>query len=135
MFYLKLWNIVMFSIWEKRNCYIFAKFNIKYFGGKICNNKGINNSEIYSNENSTIGGYAKFQRCLGGIIYSEHFSNVNLFKGEISDNFAKNNSKSNIISPQEDKITNIAYMVQLYFFQILNLKYLMILLFQIIHQI
>ena len=30
---------------------------LNIFGGKICNNTGINNSEIYSNENSSNGEY------------------------------------------------------------------------------
>ena len=31
--------------------------SLNIFGGKICNNKCINNSEIYSNESSTNGDY------------------------------------------------------------------------------
>ena len=80
---------------------------LNFFNGKICKNKGINNSEIYSNENSTNKDHYLFQRSMGGVIYSEYFSKLNLYKGEISDNFAINNSKSNIITPKNGKITNI----------------------------
>ena len=34
--------------------YLFSS-TLNVFGGKICNNKEVNNSEIYSNENSTVG--------------------------------------------------------------------------------
>ena len=80
---------------------------LNVFGGKICNNKGINNSEIYSNENSTNGTYSLNQRILGGIIFADSLANVNLYKGEISDNYAVNNSKSNIITSKKEKTTNI----------------------------
>ena len=81
---------------------------LNVFGGKICNNEGINNSEIYSNENSTNGAYSLDQRLLGSVIFSENCSKVNLYKGEISDNIAINNSKTNIISPKNGKTTNIS---------------------------
>ena len=94
--------------YEVRGAAIYLQSStLNIFGGKICNNKGINNSEIYSNENSTNGDYTLNQRFLGAIIYSDNVSNVNLYKGEISDNIAINNSKSNIIAPKNGKITNI----------------------------
>ena len=80
---------------------------LNVFGGKICNNKGVNNSEIYSNENSTVGNYSLYQRVMGAVIFSDNFANINLYKGEISDNIAINYSKSNIITPIEDKTTNL----------------------------
>ena len=79
---------------------------LNIYGGKICNNKGINNSEIYSNENSTKSGYSLNQRCLG-IIFSEYFSKIYLHKGIISDNTMINNAKTNLITPKGEKITNI----------------------------
>ena len=80
---------------------------LNIFGGKICNNTGINNSEIYSNENSSNGEYSLNQQCYGCAIYAENYARVNLYKGEISNNIAINNSKSNIITPIDEQITNI----------------------------
>ena len=76
-------------------------FNIEFFWGKICNNKSINNSEIYSNESSL------YQRCLWTAIYTEFFSKVNLYKGEISDNIAINNAKTYLITPKDELKTNL----------------------------
>ena len=53
---------------------------LNIFGGKICNNKAINNSDINSNQNSTIGGYSINQRCMGAVAFCENSSDVNLFK-------------------------------------------------------
>ena len=49
--------------YEVRGAAIYLQSStLNIFGGKICNNKGINNSEIYSNENSTNGDYTLNQR-------------------------------------------------------------------------
>ena len=65
-----------------------TSFNM--YGGKICNNQSINNSEIYSNENSTNNNiksnYNIYQRCFGTAIYADYTTKLNLFRGEISNN-------------------------------------------------
>ena len=80
-------------------------------GGKICNNQCINNSDIYSNENSTNNdvetAYSVYQRCYGGVIYADYVSKVYLHKGEISDNITQNNSKINLITPKVAKKTKV----------------------------
>ena len=93
--------------WDARGVAITMRCStLNFFGGKICNNKSINNSEIYSNENSTNGGYL-YQLCLGTAIYTEFFSKVNLYKGEISDNLAINNAKTYLITPKDELKTNL----------------------------
>ena len=79
--------------------------------GKICNNQGINNSDIYTNKNSTNNNNhietSLTQRCSGVGICAEGSSEIFLHKGEISKNFAKNNSKLNFITPVNGKITKM----------------------------
>ena len=85
---------------------------LNIYGGKICNNKGINNTEIYSNKNSTNNNstnlYGLYQRCCGIAIFEDIYSKVNLYKGEISNNIAINNAKVSLITPNENKKTNIS---------------------------
>ena len=82
------------------------------YGGIICYNEGKNNTDIYSNENSTNNSssqlYALFQRCFGIAIFAQSYSEIYLYKGEISNNCARNNAKSNLISPKEKNLTNLS---------------------------
>ena len=84
---------------------------LNMYGGKICNNQCINNSDIYSNENSTNNNvetvYSVYQRCYGGVIYADYVSKVYLHKGEISDNITQNNGKINLITPKVAKKTKV----------------------------
>ena len=80
------------------------------YGGKICKNEGINNTDIYYNQNSTNFNsqlYGIYQRCSGIGIYGETYSKIYLYKGEISNNYAKNNAKTNLISPKEKTVTTL----------------------------
>ena len=82
------------------------------YGGKICYNEGINNTEIYSNKNSTNNNNIKifglYQRCFGIAIFGQRYSKIYLYKGEISNNYARNNAKSYLIEPNEKTITNLS---------------------------
>ena len=72
------------------------------YGGIIFKNEGINNTDIYSNQNSTNYNsilFGLYQRCSGIAIYAQEYSKFYLYKGEISNNYARNNAKSNIITP------------------------------------
>ena len=84
---------------------------LKMLGGKICNNQLINNSDIYSNENSTnnetSSTYSVIQRSTGAAIYADYVSKVYLCKGEISNNTAENNAKINLITPNGEKKTKL----------------------------
>ena len=89
---------------------------LNMYGGKICNNQCINNSDIYSNENSTNNNvetvYSVYQRCYGGVIYADYVSKIYLRKGEISDNIAQNNGKINLITPKVAKKTKVGGITQ-----------------------
>ena len=90
-----------------------STFNM--FGGKICNNQLINNSDIYSNENSTNNGntaYSVSQRSIGAAIYADYISKVYLYRGEISNNTAENNAKINLITPKGEKKTKLSSISQ-----------------------
>ena len=81
------------------------------YGGIICYNEGINNIDISSNKNSTNNNsklYGLFQRCLGIAILSENYSKLYLYKGEISNNYAKNNGKLYLVEPKENTITKLS---------------------------
>jgi len=105
-------------IFEVRGVVIFMNCAKLYmYGGKISNNEGINNtnifSNIFSNKNSTNSNnnqklYGLYQRYLGIAIYSEGYSKIYLYKGEISNNYAENNAKSNLIEPIEKTITKLS---------------------------
>ena len=81
------------------------------YGGVIYNNEGINNTDIYSNKNSTnsinSNLYGLYQTCSGIGIYGQSYSKIYLYKGEISNNYARNNAKSNLISPIEKTKTSL----------------------------
>ena len=82
---------------------------LNMFGGKICDNEAINNTDIYSNQNSTNGNNRAFslsQRIYGTGIFGEK-SSIFLYKGEISNNCSKNNAKTNLITPIEKTVTNL----------------------------
>ena len=99
--------------YDSRGAGIYLNSSILYFsGGIICNNEGINNTDIYSNQNSTNNNNPKTltlsQRCLGIGIFVDNKSSIYLQKGEISNNKATNNAKSNFITPNDNnKKTNI----------------------------
>ena len=100
--------------------YLHDLFKINYVWWKNIQ-KWRNNSDIYSNENSTNSNsklYAIYQRCAGIAIYGETYSKLYLYKGEISNNYAKNNAKTKLIFPKEKAFTTlkvllIAFMDQL----------------------
>ena len=102
------------SIFDIRGVGIFLSCSTLYmYGGIICNNEGKNNTDIFSNNNSTNNNnYIKlnglYQRCSGVAIFSENNSKLYLYKGEISNNYARNNTKSTIIEPKENTITNLS---------------------------
>ena len=82
------------------------------YGGIICYNEGKNNTDIYSNENSTNNTnsklYALCQRCSGIAIFAHSYSKIYLYNGEISNNYARNNAKSNLISPKGNTLTKLS---------------------------
>ena len=81
------------------------------YGGIICYNEGINNTDISSNKNSTNNNsklYGLNQCCLGIAILSENYSKLYLYKGEISNNYAKNNGKLKLVEPKENTITKLS---------------------------
>ena len=83
---------------------------LNMYNGKISGNKGINNSSIYSNINSTnlkVKNVGLNQSCQGIGIYANKNSEIVLHKGEISNNIAINNGKIFFITPKNDKITKI----------------------------
>jgi predicted DNA-binding protein YlxM (UPF0122 family) len=85
-----------------------CKFNMHE--GKIIKNKGINNSSIYSNINSTnikLKNSVIHQNCQGIGIFASNNSEIYLHKGEISNNTAINNGKIHFITPQKNKSTKI----------------------------
>ena len=99
-------------IYDSRGVGIFMYCSIlNMYDGKICNNEGINNSDIYTNKDATNNNNAKtlnlYQRCLGIGIYADLNSHIYLHKGEISNNKAINNAKTNLITPVGDKKTNL----------------------------
>ena len=76
--------------------YMINKSILNMYDGKIINNKGINNSIIYSNFNSTIlkDKNAKLEQNCNGIgVFATKNCQVFLFKGEISNNMAINSGK------------------------------------------
>ena len=86
--------------------YMINKSILKMYGGKIVNNKGINNSIIYSNINSTIlkDKEAKLeQNCKGVGIFTNKNCKLFLYKGEISNNSAINSGKIFIKKSQNGK--------------------------------
>ena len=90
--------------------YLINKCILHMYGGKISNNKGINNSVVYTNINSTnlkLKNAGLNQSCQGIGIFAHKISEVYLHKGEISNNIAINNAKTFIISPQNGKNTQI----------------------------
>ena len=87
------------------------KCTFNMYNGKITNNKGINNSCIYSNINSSCVKTKNsliHQNCRGIGIFASNNSEIYLHKGEISNNTAINNGKINFISPKNDKNTKIS---------------------------
>ena len=90
--------------------YMNNKCILNFYNGKICNNKGINNSCIYSNDNSSnlkIKNAALHQNCQGIGIFASKNSEIYLYNGEISSNSAINNGKIFFITPKNDKNTKI----------------------------
>ena len=86
--------------------YMINKSILKIYGGKISNNKGINNSIIFSNLNSTIlkDKEAKLEKnCKGIGIFANKNCKVFLYKGEISNNIAINSGKIFIKNPQNSR--------------------------------
>ena len=101
-----------YYIYDSKGVGIFMNCSIlNMYDGKICNNEGINNSDIYTNKdainNNNPKGINLYQRCLGIAIFSDLNSHIHLYKGEISNNKAINNSKPNLITPDNDKMTNM----------------------------
>ena len=98
---------------EVRGAGIHLMFSKLYmYGGIICNNEGIINTDIYSNKNSTNNNskeYGIYQRCFGAAIFAEDHSKIYLYKGEISNNYSRNNAKYNLIEPIEKTITNLNF--------------------------
>ena len=91
--------------------YMNNKCILNMFNGKITNNKGINNSSIYSNINSS---HLKVnvnrnlhQNCQGIGIFASKNCEIYLHKGEISNNTAINNGKIFFKTPNNEKISNI----------------------------
>ena len=83
---------------------------LNMYNGKICNNKGINNSSIYSNANSSnlkIKNATLHQNCQGIGIFASKNCEIYLHKGEISNNTAINNGKIYFVKPKNDKNTKI----------------------------
>ena len=90
--------------------YMINKSILHMYGGKISNNKGINNSVVYTNINATnqkVKNAGINQSCQGIGIYAHKNSEIYLHKGEISNNFAINNAKTFLITPQNGKNTQI----------------------------
>ena len=90
--------------------YMINKSILHMYGGKISNNKGINNSFVYTNINATnqkIKNAGINQSCQGIGIYAHKNSEIYLHKGEISKNIAINNAKTFLITPQNGKNTQI----------------------------
>ena len=104
--------MTIYSTYDMKGVIFLSNSTLNMLGGKICFNKCINNSYIYSNENSTNNDtentYAVYQRCLGTAIYADYISKVYLRKGEISNNIAENNAKINLITPKEGKKTKLS---------------------------
>ena len=91
--------------------YISYKSKLNIYDIKIHNNKGINNSQVYTNDNSTnlkVKNSCIHQNCKGIGIFGCKNSEINLYKGEISNNIAINNSKTFLISPKNQKTTKIS---------------------------
>ena len=90
--------------------YMMNKCILHMYGGKISNNKGINNSVVYSNINATnqkIKNAGINQSCQGIGIFAISNSEIYLHKGEISNNIAINNAKTFLITPQNGRNTQI----------------------------
>ena len=90
--------------------YMANKSILNIYNGKIYGNKGINNSCVYSNVNSTnlkVKSSSLHQDCQGVGIYACKNSEIYLHKGEISNNTAINNAKTFLITPQNNKSTKI----------------------------
>ena len=114
-------------IYDAKGAGIFMNYAELYmYGGKICKNEGIINTDIYSNQNSTNFNsqlYGIYHRCSGIAIYGKYDSKLYLYKGEISNNYAKNNAKINLISPKENTITNIKAIINYIYGSTLYLEY------------
>ena len=98
--------------YDSRGAGIYINTSIlNMYDGKIYNNEGINNSDIYSNQNGTNYNSPKsvnlYQRCLGTGIFGDNKCSINLYKGEISNNKAINNAKTNFITPKDSKKSNL----------------------------
>ena len=90
--------------------YMNNKCILNMFNGKITNNKGINNSSIYSNINSShlkVKNASLHQNCQGIGIFASKNCEIYLHKGEISNNTAINNGKIFFKTPNNEKINNI----------------------------
>ena len=91
--------------------YMINKSILNMYDGKICNNKGINNSIIYTNLESS-----KFkkknskieQNCKGVGIFANKNCKVFLFKGEISNNIAINSGKIFLKTSENNQINDIS---------------------------
>ena len=86
--------------------YMINKSILNMYGGKIINNKGINNSKIYSNTESTeFKNKSKklFQNCQGIGIFANKNCQLFLHKGEISKNEAINSGKIILKSPKNEE--------------------------------
>ena len=90
--------------------YMNNKCILNMFNGKITNNKGINNSSIYSNINSShlkVKNASLHQNCQGIGIFASKNCEIYLHKGEISNNTAINNGKIFFKTPNNEKMSNI----------------------------
>ena len=101
---------VIFYCSRGAGIYMINNSILNMYGGKISNNKGINNTRIYSNINSTIlkDKNAKLeQNCKGVGIFATKNSQIFLYKGEISNNLAINSGKIFLKNPQNEKKNKI----------------------------
>ena len=91
--------------------YMIRKSILNMYDGKIINNKGINNSKIFSNINSSSSKSKEIkleQQCQGIGICANQNCQIYLHKGEISNNIAINAGKIMLKSPGNNK--KIKYM-------------------------
>ena len=90
--------------------YMIRKSILNMYDGKIINNKGINNSKIFSNINSSSSKSKEIkleQQCQGIGICANQNCQIYLHKGEISNNIAINAGKIMLKSPGNNKKNKI----------------------------